>query len=217
MKKIAIILSGCGVYDGSEIHEAVLTLLAVEQNGGKYRCFAPNINQHHVVNHFTGEVSDETRNVLVESARIARGDIEDIVDLNTDDFDALLVPGGFGAAKNLCNFAIESEKCRINADVLAACQAFSKASKPAGYMCIAPAMLPLIYPKGIQGTIGKDQAIAGSISAMGLTHVNCDVDHVVIDQAHKLVSTPAYMLATSISEAATGINALVKAVFSLIK
>lgn len=217
MKKVAVILSGCGVYDGSEIHEAVLTLLAIEQNGGKYRCFAPNINQYHVVNHLTGEVTDESRNVLVESARISRGDIEDIIDLDIREFDALIVPGGFGAAKNLCNFAIESEQCVMNADVLTACQAFAKAEKPAGYICIAPAMLPLIYPKGIQGTIGTEQGTAEAVSALGLTHINCTVDDVVIDQAHKIVSTPAYMLAMSISEAASGINKLVKTVFSLME
>jgi enhancing lycopene biosynthesis protein 2 len=216
MKKVAIILSGCGVYDGSEIHEAVLTLLAIEQQGASYRCFAPNISQYHVINHLTGEVSeDESRNVLVESARIARGDVEDLCELREQDFDALIVPGGFGAAKNLCNFALDGENYKINEQVLAACQAFAKADKPAGYMCIAPAMLPLIYPKGVQGTIGKDSDTAALIEAKGLLHNNCNVEDVVIDQAHKLVSTPAYMLATSLPEAASGINGLVKSVLAL--
>lgn len=218
MKKVAIILSGCGVYDGSEIHEVVLTLLAIEQNGASYRCFAPNIDQHHVINHLTGEVSEgEVRNVLVESARITRGDVEDLCELREQDFDALIVPGGFGAAKNLCNFALDGDNYQINEQVLAACQAFAKADKPAGYMCIAPAMLPLIYPKGVQGTIGKDSDTAALIEAKGLLHNNCNVDDVIIDQAHKLVSTPAYMLATSISEAASGINNLVKNVLALVK
>lgn len=216
MKKVAIILSGCGVYDGSEIHEAVLTLLAIEQNGASYRCFAPNITQHHVINHLTGEVSEEeTRNVLVESARIARGDIEDISELNEQDFDALILPGGFGAAKNLCDFALDADNYQINPQVLAACQAFAKADKPAGYMCIAPTMLPLIYPQGVQGTIGTDIDTAAFIEAKGLVHNNCNVNDVVIDQAHKLVSTPAYMLATSLTEAASGINKLVKNVLAL--
>ncbi len=217
MKKVAVILSGCGVYDGSEIHEAVLTLLAIEQNGASYRCFAPNISQHHVINHLTGEVSeDESRNVLVESARIARGDVEDLCELREQDFDALIVPGGFGAAKNLCNFALDSENYVVNEQVLAACQSFAKADKPAGYMCIAPAMLPLIYPKGVQGTIGTDVGTASLISAKGLVHNDCNVEDVVIDQAHKLVSTPAYMLATTMTEAAAGINNLVKNILALV-
>ena len=218
MKKVAVILSGCGVYDGSEIHEAVLTLLAIEQNGASYRCFAPNITQHHVINHLTGEVSEnETRNVLVESARIARGDIEDLCELREQDFDALIVPGGFGAAKNLCNFALDAENYTVNEQVLSACQAFAKAEKPAGYMCIAPTMLPLIYPEGVQGTIGSDLDTAAFIEAKGLVHNTCNVDSVVIDQNHKLVSTPAYMLATSLIEASSGITQLVKDVLALVE
>ena len=218
MKKVAVILSGCGVYDGSEIHESVLTLLALEQNGASYRCFAPNIAQYHVINHLTGEVSEhESRNVLVEAARIARGDIEDITELQVQDFDALIVPGGFGAAKNLCNFAIDGDNYQINPQVLSVCQAFAKEEKPAGYMCIAPAMIPLIYPKGVQGTIGTDAGTASLIEAKGLIHNNCNVDEVVIDNAHKLVTTPAYMLATSLTEAASGINHLVKNVLALTK
>lgn len=218
MKKVAIILSGCGVYDGSEIHETVLTLLAIEQNGASYRCFAPNIAQHHVINHLTGEVSTtESRNVLVESARIARGDIEDLSELREQDFDALIVPGGFGAAKNLSNFAINSDNYQVNEQVIAACQAFAKAEKPAGYMCIAPALIPFIYPKGVQGTIGKDQGTAALISAKGLMHNECNVEDIIIDPAHKLVSTPAYMLATSLTEAAAGINKLVSNVLALTK
>ncbi|QBG35934.1 isoprenoid biosynthesis glyoxalase ElbB [Litorilituus sediminis] len=216
MKKVAVILSGCGVYDGSEIHEAVLTLLAIEQQGASYRCFAPNIEQHHVINHLTGEVSEtESRNVLVESARIARGDVEDLAELRVDDYDVLIVPGGFGAAKNLCNFAIDADNYTINEQVLAAAQAFAKAEKPAGYMCIAPALLPLIYPQGIQGTIGTDTGTANLIAAKGLVHNDCQVADIVVDNAHKVVTTPAYMLATSMSEAAAGINKLVKSVLAL--
>lgn len=218
MKKVAVILSGCGVYDGSEIHESVLTLLALEQNGASYRCFAPNITQYHVINHLTGEVSEnESRNVLVEAARIARGDIEDITERHVQEFDALIVPGGFGAAKNLCNFAIDGENYQVNPQVLSVCQGFAKENKPAGYMCIAPAMLPLIYPKGVQATIGMDQGTASLISAKGLVHQNCNVDDIVIDSTHKLVTTPAYMLATSLTEAALGINLLVKNVLALTK
>ena len=218
MKKVAVILSGCGVYDGSEIHETVLTLLAIEQNGASYRCFAPNITQHHVINHLTGEVSEnESRNVLVESARIARGDVEDLCELREQDFDALIVPGGFGAAKNLCNFALDADNYQMNEQVLASCQAFAKVGKASGYMCIAPTMLPLIYPKGVQGTIGTDADTATYIEAKGLVHNTCNVDEVIVDKDNKVVSTPAYMLATSMTEAASGINKLVKDVLALVE
>jgi len=216
MKKIAIILSGCGVYDGSEIHEAVLTMLAITQQGAQYRCFAPNINQHHVVNHFTGNIEDnQTRNVLVESARIARGDIEDINDLIVADFDALVLPGGFGAAKNLCDFAIKGENCTMQGDVLRACQAFAHAKKPAGYICIAPAMIALVYGQGSQGTIGTDSDIAAQLTTMGLEHINCAVNDVVVDEKNKVISTPAYMLAGDISEAAQGINKLIQTLLAM--
>jgi len=218
MKKIAIILSGCGVYDGSEIHESVLTMLAINQNGAQYRCFAPNIKQYHVVNHLTGEVDEsQSRNVLVESARIARGDIEDITELVVDEFDALVLPGGFGAAKNLCDFAINSENCTVQKDVLAACQAFAKANKPAGYICIAPAMIALVYGKNSKGTIGTDTDIAAQLTTMGLQHVNCSVDDIVIDVNNKVISTPAYMLAGNIAEAAQGINKLIKNLLEMSK
>ncbi|MEI6894094.1 MAG: isoprenoid biosynthesis glyoxalase ElbB [Colwellia sp.] len=216
MKNVAVILSGCGVYDGSEIHEAVLTLLAIEQQGGSYRCFAPNIMQHHVINHLTGEVSkNESRNVLVEAARIGRGDVEDLIELNEKEFDAIIFVGGFGAAKNLSNFALDSDNYHVNEQVITAAKAFSCVEKPAGFMCIAPALLPFIYPDGVKGTIGKDYATAKFIAAKGLMHIDCDVDDIVVDEAHKIVTTPAYMLAESISEAATGINKLVKYVLAL--
>jgi enhancing lycopene biosynthesis protein 2 len=217
VKNIAVILSGCGVYDGTEIHEAVLTLLAIEQAGAKYRCFAPNINQHHVINHLTGEVmTDQQRNVLVESARIARGDVEDLSEFYLEEFDALIVPGGFGAAKNLSDFAINAEEFSVNEQVLTVCQAFAKANKPAGYMCIAPAMIPLIYGENAQATIGHDVGIAQALMDVGLAHRDCAVDDIVVDASRKLVSTPAYMLATSLIEAASGINKLVAKVLKLV-
>ncbi len=218
MKNVAVILSGCGVYDGSEVHESVLTLLAVEQQGAKYNCFAPNIAQHHVINHFTGEVSsEEKRNVLEESARINRGDVEDLTDLRAKDFDAIIFVGGFGVAKNLSSFALDNGNYSVNEQVLEAAKAFAKVDKPAGYMCIAPALLPLIYPAGVKGTIGRDNDTAALIAAKGLSHIDCDVADVVIDEVHKVVTTPAYMLAESISEAAVGINKLVKYVLAFTK
>ena len=216
MKKVAVILSGCGVFDGSEIHEAVLTLLAIEQNGAQYQCFAPDVEQLHVVNHLSGEVAaGQTRNVLIESARIARGEIKAITELAVDDFDALILPGGFGAAKNLSDFAVNGDQAQVQNDVLVACQAFASAGKAAGYICIAPAMLPLVYGTGVKGTIGSDEGTAQAINTMGGQHVNCRVTEFIVDEHHKVVSTPAYMLAGSISEAATGINKLVKKVISL--
>ncbi|MGR5236889.1 isoprenoid biosynthesis glyoxalase ElbB [Vibrio alfacsensis] len=209
MKKIAVILSGSGVYDGSEIHEAVLALYAIEKAGATWHCFAPNINQLHVINHLTGEEMDGTRNVLVESARIARGHIDDVTRLNVDEYDALLLPGGFGAAKNLTDFAVSGAECSINTHVAQACRAFAHASKPAGYLCIAPTIIPLIYGQGVEGTIGHDDAIAAAFSQMGGEHVNCQVDEIHFDERHKVLSTPAYMLAENISQAASGIEKLV--------
>jgi enhancing lycopene biosynthesis protein 2 len=215
-KKIGVVLSGCGVYDGSEIHESVITLLAIDRNGAQAVCMAPNIDQMHVVNHLTGEeVPGERRNVLVEAARIARGEIKDISTIKVEDLDALVFPGGFGAAKNLCTFALDAENYQINPEVLAAAQSFIKADKPLGFMCIAPAMIPLVFGEDAQGTIGKDRDIAESLMNRGLAHVDCDVDDIIVDEKRKLVSTPAYMLATSLVEAASGINKLVKKVISL--
>ena len=152
---------------------------------------------------------------MVESARIARGDIEDISELYHEEFDALIFPGGFGAAKNLCGFALDAENYQINAEVLVAAQRFIKADKPLGFMCIAPAMIPLIYGEDVQATIGKDRDIAESLIKRGLAHVDCEVGDIVVDGKRKLVSTPAYMLATSLVEAASGINKLVKKVILL--
>ncbi|WP_416306774.1 isoprenoid biosynthesis glyoxalase ElbB [Neptunicella sp. SCSIO 80796] len=216
MKKVAVILSGCGVYDGTEIHESVLTLLAIRLAGADYQCFAPDIEQFHVVNHLTGEVVEgETRNVLVESARIARGAVKAITELNVDDFDALLLPGGFGAAKNLSDFALKGADTKLNPDVEKSCLAFAKANKAVGYACIAPAMMVRIYGPGVKLTIGNDQDTAAAIRAMGGDHVNCVVEEVVLDKKHKVVSTPAYMLAESIEQAHTGITKWVLSVLAL--
>lgn len=215
MKKVAVILSGSGVFDGAEIHESVLALHAIEKQGATWHCFAPNIDQLHVINHKTGEEMDETRNVLVESARIARGRIEDVAKLNVDDYDALLLPGGFGAAKNLTDFAIKGAECSINTHVASACRAFAQARKPAGYLCIAPTIIPMIYGQGVQATIGNDAATAAAFNTLGGQHVESLVDEVVFDKEHLVLSTPAYMLAENISQAAVGIEALVKKLIAL--
>jgi len=214
-KKVAVILSGCGVYDGAEIHESVITLLRLDQRGAQVQCFAPNIAQLHVINHLNGEEMPESRNVLVESARIARGNVKDLREADVEDFDALIVPGGFGAAKNLSNFAIEGAGCTVQPEVLALAEAFAEAGKPVGLICISPALAAKIYGPGVTCTIGNDADTAAAMNKMGATHEDCAVTDIIEDKARKLVTTPAYMLAQTISEAASGINKLVDRVLEL--
>lgn len=206
MKKVAVILSGCGVFDGAEVNEAVLTMLYLEKADAQYQCFAPNIEQFHVINHLTGEEMDERRNVLVESARIARGEVKDLETLNADDFDALILPGGFGVAKNLCDFAIKGAKSTVLESVKVACTEFSRQQKPIAYMCIAPALIGHIHPPGTLATIGNDVETAAAIDTLGAKHQQCEVSDIVVDDNEKVISTPAYMLANSVLEAATGIE-----------
>lgn len=215
MKRIAVLLSGCGVFDGSEINEAVLSLLAIASQGASYQCFAPNIEQLHVVNHLTGEVeSNQVRNVLVESARIARGEVLDTEQLNIELFDGLIIPGGFGAAKNLCDFAVKGALCQVNPIVDKFVQQFIAAGKPIGFICIAPVMIPH-FVKGATGTIGQDADTAAAFEQMGGIHQVVNVDEIVVDEQHKIISTPAYMLAQSIVEANQGIQKLVAKVIEL--
>lgn len=214
-KKIAVILSGCGVYDGAEVHETVLTLLRLDQQGAQVQCFAPDKPQMHVINHLTGEEMPEQRNVLVESGRITRGQSKDVRELKAADFDALIMPGGFGVAKNLSDFAIKGADCTVDADVLAAIGEFRDAGKPIGLMCIAPALSARIFGAGVTCTIGNDEGTAAALEAMGAKHQVCAVDNIVFDAGHCLVTTPAYMVAQSISEAASGINELVDKVLEL--
>jgi len=216
MNKVAIILSGCGVYDGAEIHESVLTLLALTRENTEVQFLAPNIEQMHVINHLTGDEQEESRNVLVESARIARGNILDITKADPIDYDACIFPGGFGAAKNLCNFAIEGENTEINPNIWAFAKAMNVAKKPIGFICIAPAMIPKIIGNDVSLTIGDDVETAEKIEAMGGIHVDCSVDEIVVDEEHKIVSTPAYMLAENIIDAEAGINLLVERVLDMI-
>ncbi len=215
MTKVAVILSGCGVFDGAEIHESVLTLLALDRAGAEYECLAPDIEQMHVVNHLTGEVAEgESRNVLVEAARIARGAIRDVAEARAEDYDALIFPGGYGAAKNLCDFAVKGAECTVQPDVQRFAKAMAEARKPVGYVCIAPAMVPRIYDNP-RVTIGTDADTARAIEGMGAVHVECPVREFVIDEANKVVTTPAYMLAQRIGEAAEGIEKLVAEVLRM--
>jgi enhancing lycopene biosynthesis protein 2 len=215
MKKIGVVLSGSGVYDGSEIHEAVITLLAIAREGAEAVCFAPDKPQTDVINHLTGEPMGESRNVLIEAARIARGAIFPIAQASINDLDALIVPGGFGAAKNLSSFASLGSESVVDPDLKRLALEMHQAGKPLGFMCIAPAMLPKIFAFPLRLTIGTDIDTAEVLEDMGAEHVPCPVDDIVVDEDNKVVTTPAYMLAQNIAEAAAGIEKLVSRVLVL--
>ncbi|MCX6304854.1 MAG: isoprenoid biosynthesis glyoxalase ElbB [Bacteroidetes bacterium] len=209
MKKFAVVLSGCGVYDGAEIHEAVLTLLAIDKAGASYQCFAPDILQHHVINHVSGKETPEQRNVLVEAARIARGNIKPLSLFRAGDYDALIFPGGFGAAKNLCNWAVKGDNCTVNPDVARAIKAMFEAGKPIGAMCIAPVILAKLF-KGTNLTTGTDPSSGHFIETMGNVYTKTNHGEVVIDKARKLFTTPCYMLDATISQIAGGTENIVR-------
>lgn len=213
--RFAVVLSGCGVYDGAEIHEAVLTLLAIDRAGGTYQCFAPDIAQMHVVNHLTGQETGESRNVLVEAARIARGAIKPLSDFQAGDFDAIVFPGGFGAAKNLCSFAVAGPDCTVDADVERAITAMRAASKPIGALCISPAILARVLG-GVELTIGSDADTAAALEKMGAHHVTRSHGEIAVDMAAKVVTTPCYMLDASIGQIADGAQAVVNKLIELV-
>lgn len=216
MPRIGVLLSGCGVFDGSEIHEAVITLLELDRAGAEIVCMAPNMNQYHVINHLTQEVMPETRNVLIESARIARGQIKDVRDISASDIDGLIIPGGFGAAKNLCDFAFKGPEATVHPDVERLLKELVEAKKPIGAVCIAPALIAkALSARKPEVTIGTDQATAKSIEAMGGVHFSCPVDDIHVDEKNKIVTTPAYMLGPSIKHVAEGIRKLVLKVVEL--
>ncbi|SCA56459.1 isoprenoid biosynthesis protein with amidotransferase-like domain [Candidatus Terasakiella magnetica] len=216
MTKVAVVLSGCGVFDGAEIHESVLTLLAIERAGASYQCFAPDMEQHHVINHMTGDEMDEKRNVLVESSRIARGDIKPLAEYKADEFDALVLPGGFGAAKNLSSFAFEGADCTVNGDVETALKATRTAAKPIGALCISPAVLAKVFGD-VTLTIGQDEGTAQAIEKLGCTHAPTNHGEITVDQAAKVVTTPCYMLDANIAQIAEGAQACVDEVIKLTK
>ena len=216
-KKIGVILSGCGVYDGSEIHEAVLTLLALDRRGAEMVLCAPNIPQMHVVNHLTGEVvPGETRNVLVEAARIARGNIRDIAEVKGDELDGLIIPGGFGAAKNLCDFAVKGPECTVHPEVARLIREVHGRGRPVAAVCIAPAILARVLGDESPAlTIGNDAETAAALEKMGARHLSCPVEDRVVDEERKLITTPAYMLAQGIAEAAAGIDRTVETLLEM--
>ncbi|WP_321373974.1 isoprenoid biosynthesis glyoxalase ElbB [uncultured Draconibacterium sp.] len=203
MKNIAVVLAGNGVYDGAEIHEATLTLLAIAQQGAAYQCFAPDVEQAHVVNHITGEEMPEKRNVMIEAARIARGNIKALSEYKAADYDAIVFPGGFGAAKNLCTFAFDGPDCKVNADVEKAIKETVAAKKPVGSLCISPAILAKVLGD-VKVTIGQDKGTAEAIESMGATHVITNHGEIVVDEKYKVITTPCYMLDANISQIAEG-------------
>lgn len=216
-KKIGVLLSGCGVFDGSEIHEAVLTMLFLDQAGAEIICMAPDIPQVHVIDHITQKKMNESRNVLVESARIARGEIKKLSDVQADDLDGLIIPGGFGSAKNLSDFAFKGPGGEVNPDVKRLIDDMVTANKPIGALCIAPATVAMaLKDKSPELTIGSDEQTIGALQALGVKHTVCAVDEIAVDNNNKIVSTPAYMLGPDISHVAIGIEKLVKQVLSMV-
>ena len=211
MKKFAVILSGCGVYDGSEIHEATLSMYAIMKHGATYDVFAPDIEQHHVINHITGKEMPETRNVLVESARIARGAIKPLHTFKSADYDALLLPGGFGAAKNLSTFAFDGPDCKVNQDVADALSSMHKAGKPIGALCISPVLLAKVLGN-VTLTIGQDAATAEAVTKLGAQHQNTSHGEVIVDKSNHVYTTPCYMLDANIVQIADGADNIVKSI-----
>ena len=215
-KRIAIVLAGCGVKDGSEIHEAVLTLLAVVKQGAAPHFFAPAGPQASVINHLTGDSVNEERDMLVEAARIARGKIAELSSCKVEEFDALIFPGGFGVAKNLCDFATRGSECTVHPEVERVIRQAHSAKKPLGFICIAPAIAATVLGEfNVQLTIGNDTATAQKLSAMGAKHSARAVNETLIDRENRVVTTPAYMLANNIAECESGISALVSELLKL--
>ncbi|MBW1650214.1 MAG: isoprenoid biosynthesis glyoxalase ElbB [Deltaproteobacteria bacterium] len=214
MKQIAVVLSGCGFKDGSEIHESVLTLLAIDKNNARYTCFAPDIDNIEIINHITNQKTGEKRNVLIESARIARGDIYPLNKFDAKNFDALVFPGGFGAAANLSTFAIQGADCSVNNEVSEAIAQMLKAKKPIGALCIAPVILAKLI-KNAELTVGDCINTASLIEKMGAVHKKSSATDIIIDKTNKLITTPCYMLATRISQIAEGAEKLVKEILNL--
>lgn len=217
-KRVGVLLSGCGVFDGSEIHEAVLTLLALDRSGAEVVCTAPDMQQLHVVNHLSTEEMNESRNVLVESARIARGNIIDLKNLVAAQIDALIIPGGYGTAKNLSTFAVKGPQAEVHPEVQRILEQMLTAGKPIGATCIAAAPLTrALAAHAPEVTIGTDTATAAAIETMGGRHISRQVNQIHLDRRNKIVTTPAYMLGPGIKDVAEGIEKLVRQVLALVE
>jgi enhancing lycopene biosynthesis protein 2 len=214
MNNVLVILSGCGVFDGSEIHESVITLLHLDRHGAKVTFAAPDVNQMHVVNHLTGDEMKETRNVRVESARIARGEVKNLAEVKGSNFDAVIFPGGFGAAKNLCNFAVKGAECEVNPEVERVLREAHDAAKVIGLICISPTIGAKVFP-GSTVTIGTDTKTASAIESMGSKHQDRPTEEICVDEDNRIVSTPAYMSAQRVHQVYEGIGKLVDKVLEL--
>lgn len=218
MPKIGVVLAGCGVFDGAEVHESVITLLALDRGGAEVICMAPDVELEEI-DHLTQQATGAKRSVLKESARIARGEIKALADVAADDLDALVFPGGFGAAKNLSDFASKGPDATVQADVAKLVLAMHQQNKPIGAACIAPATIAAIF-KGtstkVNVTIGNDPGTAKGIEACGAAHTDCAVEDIVVDEANKLVTTPAYMLGPSIKDVAAGIDKMVGKILQMV-
>ena len=211
MKKFAVILCGCGSLDGSEIHESVMTLLAIDRNECTYSIFAPNDNQYHVVNHCTKEATQEKRNMMVEAARIARGDIRPIEECRVEDFDALVFPGGNGAAKNLFTYAFDGKNCTVREDVAQLIKAFHAQHKPIGALCIAPVMIAKVLGD-VTITVGNDEGTIAKVLSFGSQHINTQQTGVIADKQNMVFTTPCYMLPARISDIADCAQNLIDAI-----
>lgn len=215
--RFAIVLSGCGRADGSEIHEATCAMLSIDCLGSTYQCFAPNIEQSMVVNHITGEIMDEKRQVLLESARLARGNILPLKNYRPEDFDAIIFPGGLGAVTNWCNFKVAGVNCDVDASVEHAILQSVKKGVVIGAMCIAPVLIAKVLGhQGVHVTIGNDKGVAQAITRTGAIHEKRGATEVCVDELRKVVTTPAYMLASSIKEVCEGADNMIKAIIKLI-
>jgi len=217
-KKIGVLLSGCGVMDGSEIHEATLTLYFLDRHGAEAVCIAPDKEQMDVVDHLAGQPTSEKRNVMREAARIARGKIKDVKAVGVDDIDAVIIPGGFGAAKNLCTFARDGSDCQVDDGVARLLRELHAQRKPIGALCIAPALIAKLFGPGqkVEVTIGTDAGTAAALESMGARHKNANVDEIVFDAANKIVTTPCYMSARSIREVGEGAEKVVRKILELV-
>ncbi|CAL8331331.1 unnamed protein product [Gadus morhua 'NCC'] len=221
-KRVAVLLSGCGVYDGTEIHEASATLVHLSRAGAKVKMFAPNTEQMHVVNHCEGKPVEGKRNVLQESARIARGDVTDLAKLDVKDFDALIIPGGFGVAKNLSDWAVKGKDYTVQPQVEKVIKAFRQAGKPLAMCCISPVLAAKALP-GCEITVGQDKECekwpyaqtAGVMKDMGCTHVNKNVGEAHVDVKNKLVTTSAFMCNAAFHEVFDGIGVMVSELLKL--
>ncbi len=217
MKNVGVLLSGCGVFDGSEIHESVITLLLLQRNNVNLSFIAPNIDQSTVINHKENKLLAESRNVLIESSRITRGNIEDIKNVDLNTIHGLVIPGGAGVITNLCSFMTDGPECKVDKDVADLILNIAESKKPIGAICIAPVLIAkILKDKNVKVTIGNDQKISDAINMLGCTHINCSVSNIVYDESNKIVSTPAYMLAQNISEVYEGIETLINKFISLL-